>query len=224
MNLDTGLGILAVLILTLGQGEAALSPGLDAGRFNGTTYLLAKSEAEVIVPANGSSFNLTLPIRAEIRLFNSSGGEVPVETSVQFWRGYYNYKLVAGEEVNGHLNYTLPIADQRFVVLADEGSSVRVILPKGYATGDRLLGRARPSPDRIDALDNRTVLIWTVLEGRELIDVSFYAEDAPRGFRLFLLLLAFLAGVLALEHRASMRRLRSIRRDADEDLYGQDQA
>lgn len=224
MNLDAGLGILAVLILTFGQGEAALSPGLEAVSFNGTTYLLAKSEAEVIVPANGSSFNFTLPIRADIRLFNSSGGEVPAETRVDFWRGYYNYQVVAGEEVDGHLNYTLPIADQRFVVLADEGSSVRVILPKGYATGDRLLGRARPSPDRIDALDNRTVLIWTVLEGRELIDVSFYAEDAPRAFRLFLLLLAFLAGVLALEHRASMRRLRSIRRDADEDLEGRGRA
>ncbi len=50
-----------------------------------------------------------------------------------------------------------------------------------------------------------------------MIDVSFYRDDAPRSFRLFLLLLAFLAGVLALEHLTSIKRLRSAREESDID-------
>nr|HPJ30342.1 hypothetical protein [Methanothrix sp.] len=61
------------------------------------------------------------------------------------------------------------------------------------------------------------VLIWTDLDERTLIDVSFYRDYAPRSFRLFLLLLAFLAGVLALEYRSSIRRIRSFREEAEED-------
>jgi hypothetical protein len=221
MKRDAGLVSLTILILIAVQAQAALFQGVEADEFNGTTYILAKSEAEVIVPANGSSFNLTLPIRAEMRLFNSSGGEVPVETEVQFWRGYYNYQVVSEEAVEGHLNYTIPITDQRFVALAEEGSSVRVVLPPGYATGDRLLGKAMPRPDGVIVLENRTVLLWTELEGRTLVDVGFYREDAPRAFRLFLLLLAFLAGIVALEHYVSMKRLRSVKREADEDLDGE---
>jgi len=221
MKRDAGLVSLTILILTAVQAQAALFQGVEADEFNGTTYILAKSEAEVIVPANGSSFNLTLPIRAEMRLFNSSGGEVPVETEVQFWRGYYNYQVVSEEAVEGHLNYTIPITDQRFVALAEEGSSVRVVLPPGYATGDRLLGKAMPRPDGVIVLENRAVLLWTELEGRTLVDVGFYREDAPRAFRLFLLLLAFLAGIVALEHYVSMKRLRSVKREADEDLDGE---
>ncbi len=191
--------------------------GFEEDGFNGTTYILARMEAEVIVPANGTSFNLSLPYKSEIRLFDSNGSEVPVETEVQFWRGSHQYQIVSEEEVRGHLNYTIPITDQRFIGLAEVGESVRVVLPPGYSTGDPILGRARPSPDEIEVQDNRTVLIWTDLDERTLIDVSFYRDYAPRSFRLFLLLLAFLAGVLALEYRSSIRRIRSFREEAEED-------
>jgi len=206
-----------LLALFLVQVQVPVSQGMVADGFNGTTYILAKSEAEVIVPANGSSFNLTLPFKSEIRLFDSQGLEVPVETEVHFWRGSHQYEVVSEEDVEGHLNYTLPISDQRFVAPAEEGVSVRVVLPAGYATGDPLLGKARPKPDEVETLDDRTVLIWTNPEKRTIIDVNFYRDDAPRAFRLFLLLLAFLAGVLALEHLTSIRRLRSVREDAEVD-------
>jgi hypothetical protein len=216
MNRETGFGILMLLALFLIQIHVPISQGMMADGFNGTTYILAKSEAEVIVPANGSSFNLTLPLKSEIRLFDSQGAEVPVETTVHFWRGSHQYQVVSEEQVEGHLNYTLPIADQRFVASADEGAAVRVILPAGYATGDPLLGKARPKPDEVETVGNRTALIWTSPAKRTMIDVTFYRDDAPRAFRLFLLLLSFLAGVLALEHLTSIRRLRSVREEADE--------
>jgi len=217
MNRKIGLWLLMLVALFLAQVQVSVSQGMEADGFNGTTYILAKSEAEVIVPANGSSFNLTLPFKSEIRLFDSQGAEVPAETAVRFWRGYYQYEVVSTEDVVGHLNYTHPITDQRFVALAEEGTPVRVVLPAGYATGDPLLGKARPKPDEVETMDNRTVLIWTSPAKRAVIDVSFYRDDAPRAFRLFLLLLAFLAGVLALEHHTSISRLRSVRREADED-------
>ncbi|MGC9514716.1 DUF5803 family protein [Methanocrinis sp.] len=208
--------LLTLMVFLLAQ--VPVSHGLIADGFNGTTYILSKSEAEVIVPANGSSFNLTFPFKSEIRLFDSQGSEVPVETEVSFWRGSYQYKVISEEEeVDGQINYTRPISEQRFVTFAEEGIPVRVVLPAGYATGDSLLGKARPKPDEVEIVDDRTVLIWTSPAKRTLIDVSFYREGAPRAFQLFLLLLAFLAGVLALEHLMSIRRLRSVRQEADED-------
>jgi hypothetical protein len=217
MNRKNGSWLLVLLALALFAIPAPISTGMEAREFNGTSYYLARSEAEVTVPINGSSFNLTLPFKSEVRLFDSNGSDVPVETEVHFWRGSYNYHAVSHEDVVGHLNYTRPITDQRFVASADENVPVRVILPAGYATGDPLLGRARPKPDEIETVGNRTALIWTNPAKRTMIDVVFYRDDAPRSFRLFLLLLAFLAGVLALEHLTSIRRLRSVREEADID-------
>lgn len=217
MNRVIGFGLLTLLALFLLQVQVPISQGMEADGFSGTTYILAKSEAEVIIPANGSSFNLTLPFKSEIRLFDSQGGEVPVETEVHFRRGSYKHEVVSEEDVEGHLNYTLPIADQRFIAPAEEGVPVRVVLPAGYATGDPLLGKARPKPDEVETWDNRTALLWTNPGKRTIIDVNFYRDDAPRAFRLFLLLLAFLAGVLALGHLTSIRRLRSVREDAEVD-------
>ena len=217
MNRKSGSWLLVLLALALFAIPVPISMGMEASGFNGTTYYLARSEAEVTVPVNGTSFNLTLPFKSQVRLFDSNGSEVPVETEVHFWRGSYNYQVVSEEVVEGHLNYTRPITDQRFVVLADENVSVRVILPAGYATGDPLLGRARPKPDGVVTVENRTALIWTNPAKRTIIDVVFYRNDAPRSFRLFLLLLVFLAGILALEHLTSIRRLRSVREEADID-------
>jgi len=209
--------LLTLLALTIFAIPVPISEASEALGFNGTTYSLTRSEAEVTVPVNGSSFNLTLPFKSEIRLFDSNGSEVPVETEVAFWRGSYNYRIVSEGYVEGHLNYTRPITDQRFVFLADENVPVRVILPAGYATGDSILGKARPKPDEVETVENRTALLWTSPAKRTVIDVSFYRDDAPRSFRFFLLLLAFLAGVIALEHLTSMRRLRSVRKEADVD-------
>lgn len=219
MNRRTSIGLFAILALILAlfilQGTAGISQELGVDGFGGTTYILDKSEAEVIVPVNGTRFNLTLAYKSDIRLFDSLGEEVPVETEVQFWRGSHQYHIVSQRPVKGHLNYIHPISEQRFIALVEAGESVRVVLPKGYATGDRILGKARPEPHDVENLEGRTALIWTDLQKRTFIDVNFYREDAPRAFRLFLLLLAFIAGVIILEHNMSIKRLRSFRENAE---------
>jgi len=219
--------VLILLLPLLLLATAPSSQGLVSDGFEGTTYLLERSEAEAIVPANGTSFDLTLPYKVEILLFDSQGSTVPVETEVQFWRGSYRYQVATHRPVRGHMSYTIPISEQRFIAPVEEGESVRVVLPEGYATGDRILGRARPDPDAVGTLDGRTALIWTDLQKRAYIDVSFYREGAPRAFRLFLILLAFIAGVLVLEHNMSIKRLRSFREDveiegAEDDRCGED--
>ena len=215
MNRRTAIGLFAILAFFILQGAAGVSQGLLTDGFQGTTYILDKSKAEVIVPFNATSFNLTLAYKAEILLFDPLGKEVPIETSVQFKRGSYQYHIVSERPAKGHLHYSHPIAEQRFVAPVEKGESVRVVLPKGYATGDRILGKARPNPDDMESLEGRTALIWTDLQKKTFIDVNFYREGAPRAFRLFLLLLAFIAGVIVLEHNLSIKHLRSFREDAE---------
>ncbi|UEC43220.1 MAG: conserved exported protein of unknown function [Methanothrix sp.] len=217
MNRRTSIGLLAILALLALQGTAASPLGLGADGFQGTTYILSRSEAEVIITANGTSFDLTIPYKTDLLLFDSLGNEVPVETAVEFWRGSYTYHISSHRPVRGYINYNRPILEQRLVAPVEVGESVRVVLPEGYATGDMILGRARPGPDEVGTLGGRTALFWAGPEKRTYIDVSFYKEGAPRAFRLFLLLLAFIAGVLVLEHNMSIKRLRSFREDAEID-------
>ncbi|MGB3944857.1 MAG: DUF5803 family protein [Methanothrix sp.] len=217
MNRRTSIGLLAILALLALQGTAASPLGLGADGFQGTTYILSRSEAEVIIPANGTSFDLTIPYKTDLLFFDPLGNEVPIETMVEFRRGSYTYHISSHRPVRGYIKYNRPILEQRLVAPVEVGESVRVVLPEGYATGDMILGRARPGPDEVRTLEGKTALFWTGPEKRTYIDVSFYQEGAPRAFRLFLLLLAFIAGVLVLEHNMSIKRLRSFREDAEID-------
>jgi len=183
---------------------------------NCTVYYINKSEAQVVQPVNGTRFNLTLPVKSEIALFDSWGKEVPIEVDEQFRRGVYRYKIMSNTSVEGYLNYTLPIQDQRFSTVPISGMPAKVVIPLGYTTGDHLLGKPRPKPDEVTKDGGRTVLIWQ--EPKRMIDVGYYKESAPRAFRLFLLMLAFLAAVLTLGHVASMKRLRSMKEDVDRDF------
>jgi len=189
---------------------------LEDDESNNTVYYLSNSEAKVVQPVNGCSFNLTLPAKSEIFLFDSEGGEVPIEVDDIFWRGSYRYKITSNRSVEGHLNYTLPLQDQRFSIIPISEGSIKIVLPRGYSTSDHLLGRPRPSPDEIGVEEGRTTLIWQD-PGERVIEVNYYKENAPRAFRLFLLLLVFLAGLLALEHILSMKRLRAMTDEADRD-------
>ena len=191
----------------------------DTG-FDGTVYYVNKSEAQVIQPVNGTSFNLTLPVESEIALFDSCGKEVSIEVDEHFWRGVHRYEIKANASVEGHLNYTIPVQDQRFSALPVSGMPAKVVLPQGYSTGDRLLGKPRPEPDEVTKEGNRTALIWQ--EPERIIDVGYYKEGAPRAFRLFLLLLSFLAAVLTLGHVASMKRLQSMKEEVDRGFNDQD--
>lgn len=102
------------------------------------------------------------------------------------------------ENVTGFVAYTLEIpAAQNFVVMRPDSEFIRVVLPEGYVTGNRVFGISRPAPYdmRLDEKGRQTLLwISSEMEEREqTIQVKYYAESAPMYF--FAAIVALLFGV-----------------------------
>ncbi len=186
----------------------------QAEEFNGTTYRLSPAQMQVTQPVNASSFNLTLHEKAgDLVFIGSDGLEVGVNSSYSYWGGEHKYEIDFGRNVTGDLVYTMPYQGQQFILPLKESGPVRVILPPGYTTGDRILGIARPQPDQITADKNGTVLTWN--NPGQIIEVGYYREKAPDTLKKIFALLAAMAAILLLEYYASMRRLRAIGREAE---------
>ena len=185
-----------------------------AAEFNGTTYRLSPTQVQVIQPINASSFNLTLHEKAGDLVFVGSDGlEVGVNSSYSYWGGEHKYKIDFGRNVTGDLVYNMPYQGQQFILPLKESGPVRVILPPGYTTGDRILGIARPQPDQVTADKNGTALTWT--NPGQIIEVGYYKEKAPETLKRIFALLVVMAAILLLEYYASIRRLRAISREAE---------
>jgi hypothetical protein len=142
------------------------------------------------------------------------GEEVGLNSSYLFWRGEYVYHLTFERNVSGNLSYVLPYHGQEFLLLTRESGPVRIILPPGYTTGDRILGIARPTPDEVSE-DGSMALFWRNLTADQIIDVSYYREEAPSSLKRILVILVAAAAALALEYFLSIRKLRAIREEAE---------
>jgi hypothetical protein len=187
-----------------------------AMEFNGTTYHLGQKEVEVIQPVNASKLNLTLPEKTEnITLLDENRKRVGLNSSYLFWRGNNIYSLNFERHVSGDLIYTMPQQGQQFVLPLEDSGPVRIILPQGYTTGDRILGIARPSPDEIHSDEAGTVLTWYNTSQIQYIEVSYYRNNALQVLMTIFAILAVAAIVLLIEYYISMRRLRSLRKDKD---------
>jgi hypothetical protein len=186
-----------------------------AGEFNGTIYQLSDNQVAVTRAVHGTALNLTLPEKAEnMALRNQKGEEVGFNSSYLFWRGDYLYALSFDGNVSGDLSYDLPHHGQEFLLLTKESGPVRIILPPGYTTGDRILGIARPTPDEVTT-EGSMVLTWHNLTADQLIDVSYYRVEAPQSLKRVLVILAAAAFAVALEYYLSIRKLREVREEAE---------
>jgi hypothetical protein len=209
---ETILAVAVLAFVCLSQAEEF--NGTFNSAFNGTTYRLSLSQMQVTQPVNGSSYNLTLRDQANDLVFIASDGmEVGVNSNYSYWGGEYKYGISFGHNVSGHLVYTIPYQGQQLILQLRESGPVRVILPPGYATGDRILGIARPDPDQIVTDKNGTVLTWT--KPGQIIEVGYYKEKAPDTLKKILALLAAMAAIVLVEYYASIRRLRAISREAE---------
>jgi len=187
-----------------------------AEEFNGTTYRLGSSQMEVTVPVNGSRLNLTLHQQASnMTLLDDKGKMVGVNSSYSFWRGEHNYNLAFEKQVSGELVYSLPYQGQQFILPLTSSGPVRVILPQGYATGNHILGIARPDPDEIRIDDGRMMLTWQNDSRHQMIEVSYYQENAPDALIKIFAVLAAAGILLLIEYYASIKKLRTIREDAE---------
>jgi hypothetical protein len=188
-------------------------------QFNGTTYLLDSTEVKITQPVNGSGINLSLYAKASsFRLVDSDLEEVPMNYSITFKRGDYIHEIKFDHEITGYLSYILPTHKQRFIASKRTEGPVKLILPAGYDTGDPILGRPRPKPDNVSMEGNKTVLIWEdPFASNRYIEVNYYTETAPRTLRMFILFLFVVGVIFAAEYFISIKRLRSIREEMDEE-------
>lgn len=187
-----------------------------AEEFNGTTYRLSQSQMEVTVPVNASRLNLTLHEAASnMTLLDENGKTVIINSSYNFWRGDHNYVVAFERHVFGRLIYSIPYQGQQFILPLRNEGPVRVILPPGYATGNHILGIARPDPDEVSADESGMMLTWQNTSRYQVIEVSYYQENAPEVLvRIFAILVAA-AVLLLIEYYASIRKLRAIREDVE---------
>lgn len=185
--------------------------------FNGTVYSLGLKEVVVVQPVNASKLNLTLSQKTEnITLLDLSGARVGFHSSYLFWRGDHIYRLNFDRNVTGKLIYTMPQQGQLFILPLRGGEPVRIILPPGYTTGNRILGIANPAPDDFQAGDFGSILTWYNTSQIPYIEVNYYKNNALQALTKIFAIMALAAIVLLAEYYYSIRKLRAIRKDVEE--------
>lgn len=181
----------------------------NESRFNGITYTISASEIIVEVPVNGTYCNITSAFKVPYFTLTGKDTRANFTTTEVFWRGDYIYTINFDRPVDGKLQFQLPGQGQRFIAPIVTTGPVRVILPEGYTTGNRILGAALPQPDAV--LHNDTVLIWNSSQNR-IIQVGYYKTQAFESIQDIFILIAAVALYLAADYYISIRRLRESRK------------
>lgn len=120
------------------------------------------------------------------------------------------------EPVTGFIAYTLDTpGTQSFTFLKPDSEFIRVVLPKGYVTGNRVFGIARPEPSSV-TLDEkgRQTLLWISSEmgdREQAIQVKYYTQSAPLLFSVAIIALIFGVGLVLLRYARSKRELEAVK-------------
>lgn len=120
------------------------------------------------------------------------------------------------EPVTGFIAYTLEIpGTQSFAFLKPDSEFIRVVLPEGYVTGNRVFGIARPEPANVTFDEKeRQTLLWIsskMGEREEAIQVKYYTESAPLLFSAAIIALLCGVGLVLLHYARSKKELESVR-------------
>lgn len=120
------------------------------------------------------------------------------------------------EPVTGFIAYTLEIpGTQSFAFLRPDSEFIRVVLPEGYVTGNRVFGIPRPEPASITFDEKgRQTLLWissNMREREEAIQVKYYTESAPLFFSAAIIALLCGVGLVLLHYARSRKELESVR-------------
>ena len=118
--------------------------------------------------------------------------------------------------VTGFVAYTLDTpGTQSFAFMKPDSEFIRVVLPEGFITGNRIFGIARPAPyDTSFDEGGRQTLLWIsskMGEREEVIQVKYYAESAPMYFFAAIVALLFGAGMVLSRYSRSKKELESVR-------------
>ena len=124
--------------------------------------------------------------------------------------------LEFNESVTGFIAYTLKIpGTQSFTFVKPDSEYIRVVLPEGYVTGNRVFGIPRPEPANISFDKNgRQTLLWIssqMPEREEVIQVKYYTETASLYFLAAIVVLLLGVGIILLRYSRSKKELESVR-------------
>lgn len=120
------------------------------------------------------------------------------------------------EPVTGFIAYTLKTPGTRgFAVLKPDSEFIRVVLPEGYVTGNRIFGIARPEPANVTFDEKgRQTLLWIsskMGEREEAIQVKYYTKSAPLYFSIAIIALLCGVALVLLNYAKSKKELESVR-------------
>jgi len=120
------------------------------------------------------------------------------------------------EPVSGFIAYTLAIPGmQDFAFIKPDSEFIRVVLPPGYVTGNRIFGIARPTPSNTSFDEKgRQNLLWisSKMGGREeAIQVKYYADSAPLYFLAAIVFLLFGVILVLFYYSRSKKELESVK-------------
>lgn len=120
------------------------------------------------------------------------------------------------EPVTGFIAYTLETSgDQSFTFVKPDSEFIRVVLPEGYVTGNRVFGIARPEPSSVTYDEKgRQTLLWIsskMGDREETIQVKYYTQSAPLLFSAAIIALLCGVGLVFLHYARSKKELEAIR-------------
>jgi len=120
------------------------------------------------------------------------------------------------EPVTGFVAYTLDTSgDQSFTFVKPDSEFIRVVLPEGYVTGNRVFGIARPEPSSVTNDEKgRQTLLWIsskMGDREETIQVKYYTQSAPLLFSAAIIALLCGVGLVLLHYARSKRELEAVR-------------
>ena len=123
-------------------------------------------------------------------------------------------QIVLEQNFSGILVYTFVPSSDKSIIINDDSKAVKIVLPLGMTTGNRLIGTARPAPDLTETGENgEKILKWNNPVGQ--IGVKYYSEKSP----FYMTIAAFaLAGAIAavyLWNRYQIKKLQKISRYID---------
>lgn len=152
-----------------------------------------------------------------MRLSNSSNVSEMNHTLTQdVVQGMKVVNLEFNESVTGFIAYTLETpGTQSFSFMKPDSEFIRVVLPEGYVTGNRVFGIARPAPTNTTFDEKgRQNLLWIsseMGEREEAIQVKYYIESAPVYFFAAIIVLLFGVVLVLSRYSRSKKELESVR-------------
>ncbi len=120
------------------------------------------------------------------------------------------------EPVTGFIAYTLKTSgEQSFTFVKPDSEFIRVVLPEGYVTGNRVFGIARPEPSIVTYDEKgRQTLLWIsskMGDREETIQVKYYIQSAPLLFSAAIIALLCGVGLVLLHYARSKKELEAVK-------------